>query len=903
MHLAAGTRLGPYEIESLVGAGGMGEVYKARDTRLDRAVALKILSPVLAAHPDLRDRFEREARAISTLAHPNICTLFDLGRENGTDYIVMEFLEGETLAARLERGALPLDQAIAIGIDIVSALEAAHRRSIVHRDLKPGNVILVRRAGLSGTPAAKLLDFGLAKLAAEAIVPGSTMMTAPQPLTQQGTILGTFQYMAPEQLEGADTDARSDIFSFGAVFYEMLTGRRVFHGKSQASLIGAILKDDPPTVSSIQAVTPPAVDRIVARCLAKDPDARWQTASDLASELKWVQQGGAHTPAAALLPRARMRWREAAAWMVAAAGLTAALVVALRPRPSDPADVLRFLVEETTEAPFSPAPIAPFPAISPDGKRLAFTTRGGASASGLAVRSFETAAVQLLPATENAAMPFWSHDSRSIAFSSAGKLIRYNLTTMTAQQIADAPAFEGGTWNRDGTILVGTPNGGLFKVSSQGGPLEPVTTLNTAKGEASHRWPVFMPDGRHYVFIVQPGNVIRFGSLESTATRDVAATEGRAIYAAGGYLLYGVQNVLHARRFDPVNGELSGEAIPIAENVRMLALNARATYTVSDTGVLVYRAGSAAQVSHLQWYDRAGKALEEALTPGDYRSLSLSPDGTRVAFHRHDISDGGGVWIKDLTRGTVTRVTFNSHSFDEVWHPDGRHVTFSMAPPSSNPLTPATNAVAEISMTTANGTGDVERLVSSKESNLWPSWSRDAKVLVFQVGANPQRRTTDIWAMPMETRKPAPYIHGAANELHPAFSPDGRWVAYVSDESGRAEVYVQPYPADGDKWTISTSGGIQPQWRSDGKELFFLSPTQQLQSVEIAIKDGRLDPGVPRLLFQTRALFSGGPLAPFRSYVVASDGKSFLINEPVLDPGQRPDPLMVILNWTALLRR
>lgn len=410
-----------------------------------------------------------------------------------------------------------------------------------------------------------------------------------------------------------------------------------------------------------------------------------------------------------------------------------------------------------------------------------------------------------------------------------------------------------------------------------------------------------MPDGRHYVFVVQPGNILRFGSLGTVETKDLAATEGRAIYSASGHLLYAVQNVLQARQFDPARGELTGDAVPIADNVRMLAANARAAYTVSDTGILVYRAGNAAIISHAQWYDRTGKPQGEAVLNGDIRSLSLSPDGARIAFHRHDQSDGGGVWIKDLARGTVTRVTFKSHSFGEVWHPDGRHIAFATTPFASSIGAPASSSFSEIAMTTANGTGDVERLVTGKVNNFWPTWSPDGKVLAYQVGTPPA--TADIWTMPMDTRRPVAYIHGAANEGHPAFSPDGKWVAYMSDESGRAEIYVQPYPANGDKWTISTSGGMQPQWRGDGKELFFLTPSLQIDAVDITVKGARFEAGVPRPLFTSRALLATGPQSPYRTYAVTRDGQSFLIDEPAPDQAQHHDPLTVILNWTALLRR
>jgi dipeptidyl aminopeptidase/acylaminoacyl peptidase len=408
-----------------------------------------------------------------------------------------------------------------------------------------------------------------------------------------------------------------------------------------------------------------------------------------------------------------------------------------------------------------------------------------------------------------------------------------------------------------------------------------------------------MPDGRHYLYIVQPGNIMRFGTLGSTDTRDLGPTDGRPIYSISGHLLYGAQAFLQARPFDPVRGEFTGDTKPIAEGVRMLAANARATYTVSDTGIVVYRAGLAETQSRIQWYDRAGKPLSEAVAPGDYRSLSLSPDGTRVAYHRHDVNDGGGIWLKDLTRGTTTRVTFGAHTFGETWHPDGRHIAFVK---SARPIGDATDTVTEIAMTAANGTGDVEAVVASKATNMWPVWSPDGRVLIYQVGTS-YNSPSDIWVMPMDTRKPVPFIHGAANEGQPAFSPDGRWVAYMSDETGRPEVYVQPYPANGDKFTISTAGGIQPQWRADGKELFFLSATRQMQAVDIGVKGDRFEAGAPRTLFTTRAALVAGPLGPYRVFGVAADGQSFVVDELPPDAGQRHDPLVVIVNWTSLLRR
>ncbi len=903
MHLEAGTRLGPYAIEALVGAGGMGEVYRARDTRLDRVVALKILSPVLAAHPDLRERFEREARAISNVAHPNICTLFDLGSDSGTDFIVMEFLEGETLAARLERGALPFDHAVSIAIDIVSALETAHRRGIVHRDLKPGNVMLVRRPGLSGAPAAKLLDFGLAKLAAEAPAASASLVTAPQPLTQQGTILGTFQYMAPEQLEGKAADERSDIFAFGSMFYEMLTGRRAFEGTSQASLIGAILRDQPPPASSVQAITPPAVDRIVARCLAKDPDERWQTASDLAAEMRWVQQGGA-----AAMGRAtgtRLTRRELAAWSLAGLMTVAAAVVwSLSGRPAhDDPPLVQFAVEETADAPFGVAPIAPFPAVSPDGRRIAYVT-SRESASQIAVRGLDNLTIQVLPGTEGGTLPFWSPDSRFVGFLSGGKLQRFDFKSGSISLIAAVTGFEGATWSRDGMILFGSSTGPVFRVPAEGGSPSAVTALDASRSETSHRWPAFMPDGRHFVYVALPRSGLRWSSLDGTETRDLFPTEGKAIVAPQGYLLYGLQGQLLARPFDPVRGAALGDAVTLADNVRFLPSNARATYSISDNGILVYRGGNPGALTHLQWYDRSGRAQTEAMPDGDYRSLALSPDDSRVAFHKHEPADGGGVWVKDLTRGTISRVTLNNalHSYDEDWHPDGRHIAFTQAPLSAPPIgTSLGGGTHDLFMTTASGTGSVDALVVSKDAKGSPDWSPDGHVLAYEQlnGAT----KIDIMVMAMETRTVAPYIHGSANETQPTFSPDGKWVAYASDESGRFEVYVQPYPATGDKWPISTTGGAQPRWRRDGRELFYLSISQQLTAVDVSTAGGRFEAGVPHVLFSTRASAVSGLASSFRQFAVTANGQAFLINETASTATAPRDPLKVVTNWMSLLRR
>ena len=888
MSLGPGTRIGPYQIESAIGAGGMGEVYRAVDTRLDRAVAIKILPPHLAASAGFRERFEREARAISSLAHPNICVLYDVGHQDGTEYLVMEYLEGETLASRLARGALPREQVLRHGIEIAEALDRAHRQGIVHRDLKPGNVMLTK----SG---AKLLDFGLAKIAlTNSAIAVASMPTAEQPLTAQGTILGTFQYMAPEQLEGQEADARSDIFSFGALLYEMATGRKAFAGKTQASLIGAILKDQPPPVSTVQPLSPPALDRVIARCLAKDPDDRWHSAHDLASELKWIQQGGSQAGVPAPVS-ARRRWRERTAWTLAAIATIAATALAFRVfGPSAPESPVRFTIDEPPEAPWSGAPMAPFPAISPDGRFVVFHGVKPDSGPTLMLRALETLTAKEIPGTHNAGLPFWSPDSRFIGFVADGKLKRYDTASGTIGNLCDAASFEGASWNRTNTIVFAPAAGdGLYRVFGDGGTPVPVTKL--VAGQTSHRWPYFMPDGRHFTFLIQPGNRVAFGSLDDRAFTELFAADAHAIYSPAGYLIFARDHALLARRFDPRTGRVSGDVIPLADAVRAATLNGRATYSVSDNGILVFRGGLISLLTRVEWYDRSGKPLEEVLSWGENRDIGLSPDGRRLAFHRHEETDGGGVWIKDLTRGTVSRLTFDaSHNFGALWHPDGRRVTY---------LSTRNKASGDIYLTSASGTGDDVALLTSPELKNWPSWSRDGRYLIFEQTNSASQR--DIAVLDTTTHKVSLYIHGVAREIHPEFSPDGKWVAYVSDESGRYDVYVQPFPASGDKWPISTAGGVHPRWRGDGKELFFLALDRTLMSVEVLASGDQFSASVPKPLFKTRAtFFGGGPSTQYRVFEVAPDGQRFLIDEEGNTDRERPrDPLTVVVNWTALLKR
>src|SRR5262245_43680143 len=658
MPLAAGTKLGPYEIEAPLGAGGMGEVYKARDTRLDRTVAIKILPAHLSGDPQLRQRFEREAKAVSSLNHPHICTLHDVGNQDGTDYLVMEFLEGETLAVRLEKGPLPLAQVLKYGIQISDALDKAHRQGVVHRDLKPGNVMLT-------AAGAKLLDFGLATAGAP-MAPGSSLTIAPtrtSPITQHGTIVGTFQYMSPEQLEGRDVDARSDLFAFGAVLYEMLTARRAFPGKSSFSVASAILEKDPEPISAQAPMTPPALDRTVRKCLAKDPEDRWQTARDLLLELKWIEEAGSQASVPAVI-RTRRRVAERA-WMAGVAALllaTTALGVLYYRSVSEEPQVVRAFIPPPEKANFrfvgggNQGPVT----ISPDGRMLAFSAQGADGIQILYVRPIDSPTPQPLAGTAGAGMPFWSPDSRSIGFFAEGRLKRIDARGGPALTLCEVGVVgRGGTWNRDGVIVFApSPNGPLHRVSDNGGQSTPVTKLDTARGETSHRWPKFLPDGKHFFFFVRLGalgtsnenNGIQIGSLDGTPPKFLVRTQANVAYASG-YLLFMRGNTLMAQPFDLDRLELGGEAVPLAENVQREPAGAIGVFSASQTGILAYQTGGEIIGSNLFWRDRAGKQTGALGESAGYMELSISPDRQKVVVSVLDSNVGPpDIWIYEISR-------------------------------------------------------------------------------------------------------------------------------------------------------------------------------------------------------------------------------------------------------------
>jgi Tol biopolymer transport system component len=883
MTIQAGSRLGPYEITAPIGAGGMGEVYRAKDTRLGRDVAVKVLPAAMSSSAELRQRLDREARTISQLSHPHICTLHDVGHQDGTDYLVMELLEGETLADRLGRGTIPLEQALRIGIEIAGALDAAHRQGIVHRDLKPGNVMLTK----SGV---KLLDFGLAKLAAPPshVSQATSMPTAlpeSQPLTSRGTILGTFQYMSPEQLEGKEADARSDIFAFGCVLYEMLTGQKAFTGKSQASLIGSIMTSEPAPISSIQPMTPPAVDRLVKGCLAKEPEHRWSTAHDVMLQLQWIAEGGS----AAGLPApvaARRRSREKLAWGIAAALMLAAAAFAYGfvKRAPKPPRLIRF------EIAIPPGVISmDAPKISPDGKILAINATDSTGKTQIWVRPLDATTAQPLAGTEGTRRPFWSPDSRYLGFMAEGKLKKIDVTGGPPTKICDAPTGVDGSWSPAGVILLdGTGQDPILRVSAAGGAPVAAVKIEPSRKEAQVGWPEFLPDGRHFLYMAMnqkpEDSAYRIGSLDSPETKPFAPAQTMLAYAPPGYLLFSKDRTLMAQRFDAKTLKTTGEPVPLAEQIGTDFVGL-ARFSVSRDGVLAYRTGESG--NRMVWVDRSGKELETLLDKGDYQDPIFSPARDQLAL---DINDPRGgktdIWLRDVARGVNSRFTFDkSSAYAPVWTPRGDAIVY----------TSERDGASGIYERSTLGQGE-EKLLVRLDGLFFPtSMLPDGSAIAYQIRS--PKTGFDIMILPRtEGAKPVPFRATQFNEGNAHFSPDGKFIAYVSNESGRSEVYVQPYPGPGRTWQISTTGGNDVQWRADGKELYYRSPDQRLMAVEVQLAPS-FQAGIPQPLFLAH-IATG---ASVTKYAPDSSGQRFLV---VSTLGREfLTPTNVVLNWSAALGR
>jgi eukaryotic-like serine/threonine-protein kinase len=882
MGLTTGTRLGPYEIQSPLGAGGMGEVYRARDTRLERTVAVKILPAQFSSDPVRKQRFEREAKTISNLNHPHICTLHDIGHQDGMDYLVMECVEGETLAKRLEKGPLPLDQVLKYGAQIADGLDKAHRSSVVHRDLKPGNIML--------TPTgAKLLDFGLAKPAAALASAATLTAVRTAPVTEEGTIVGTFQYMSPEQVEGKEVDGRSDIFSLGAVLYEMVTGKRAFEGKSQLSVASAILEKEPEPISAVKPLTPPAFDHAVRRCLAKNPEERWQTARDLALELKWIGESGSQAGVVGGVSAGRSR-REAAAWLLAAAlsvlliGGGAAWWQASNRHPHS--------MYFHTSVPFAANDLA----LSPDGRTLAMVAYS-AQASNYALWTYEIGGrrTSSLDGTQGASFPFWSPDGRFIGFFADGKLKKVEVSGGQPQVLCDAPNGRGGTWNRDGVIVFAPDSlgAGLFRVSSSGGsPLE-MTKLDASRSEQSHRWPVFLPDGKHFLYLgsnfagLLENDAIFLGSLDSQERRLVVNTSANAAYAEPGYLVYLRDNkTLVAQPFDRRRYVLSGEPHTLSDEVLYTSLVDRAVFSVSSGDVLVTQTGKGASVSQLTWFDRGGRRAGTVGMPASFGNVRLSPDGRRVAVDQIN-PDGRNIdiWILEPAQGATTRLTFDPSPHQApIWSPDGKQILFS----SNRKVT------TRLYLKNADGSGSEEEVAdlgTFVPVNAW-DWSRDAKHILFRKG-------NELWHLSRPEHVTKPLLQAKWTVRNAQSSPDGRWMAYASNETGSMQVYVSPFLNGNGKWQVSSAGGQEPRWRQDGKELFYLSADGKMMAVAVTT-DASFKAGSPVALFQTHRRQPVSSQDVF-SYDVSADGQRFLIITKVDEANAAP--LAITINWGSEMEK
>jgi eukaryotic-like serine/threonine-protein kinase len=876
MPLAPGVRLGPYEVLAPLGAGGMGEVYRARDTRLDRTVAIKILPQQLSSDPARKMRFEREAKTISSLNHPHICVLHDIGSQDGSDYLVMECVEGETLAKRLEKGPLPLEQVLKYGAQIADALDKAHRSGVVHRDLKPGNIMLT-------ATGAKLLDFGLAKPVSR-LVSGATLGAATQdsPMTQEGAIIGTFQYMSPEQVEGKELDGRSDIFSFGAVLYEMLTGRRAFEGKSQLSVASAILEKEPAPISTVKPLTPPALDYTLKKCLAKVADERWQNASDLASHLKWIGETGGHTTAA---PSAAMRkTREFLAWGVSGVLAVALVVAAIWWRsPRLPAEPMYFH-----------APL-PFPArdmaLAPNGHSLAVVAYlESARRNAIWIYEIGSKEARTLPDTESGSYPFWSVDGKSLAFFAGAKLRKLELSGGTVQTICDAPSGRGGTWNKDGVIIF-APNTatGLYRVPASGGSPTEISNLDVERGETSHRWPMFLPDGVHYLYLGADFSgrkhidAIFMGTLGSNEKRLVVDATANAAYVAPGYLLYYREQTLLAQPFDAGKLELTGTPATVLTDLQFLPQVKRAVFAASD-GALISQSGSQAVISQLVWFDRKGNEVGSVGHPDVYGNVFIAQNGKSVGTDKTDVGSlNTDVWTYELQRDAEKRLTFDP-AIDSVpiWSPDASRVVFG-----SNRL-----GRFDLFLKNSDGAQEEKNLIKSEIDSFPTDWSHDGKYILY--GRGP-----DLWFVTLPELKSSQFLKAVSVLRNGQFSPDGKWVAYASNESGKWEIYVTSFPEARGKWQVSAGGGEQPRWRADGKELFYLSSDGKMMAAPVT-EGSSFDAGAGVALFQAAPR---QPVMVYDLFVydVSRDGQRFLINTPVKQA--ETAPMSILLNWIAKLNK
>jgi Tol biopolymer transport system component len=909
----------------------MGEVYRAQDTRLDRTVAIKIL-PAGSSTPTRTQRFAREARAVSKVNHPHICTLYDIGEQDGVQFIVMEYLEGETLAQRIRRGAMPLEQVLRYAIEIADALVHAHRQGIVHRDLKPANIML--------TPAgAKLLDFGIAALHQSGL-PGSDLAglsaTGAETLTEEGTIVGTLQYMAPEQLEGFEADARTDIFSFGTVLHEMITGKRAFQGKTQVLLISSIATSEPPPLSSAEPATPPVLDHVVKTCLAKNPDDRWQTARDLLAELRWIAEGGA--AATAIMPAVAAPNRRSQRFLgygvtaaaVVAAGVLAAPAYSYFKAPDPPAEI-RYRV---WESPYDATPHSDgYFAISPDGRHLIHRgdEDGINDPQGLYVSQIGEPSFRRLPGTDEPTQPFWSPAGDAVAFLAGGQLMRVSLAGGPSQRIAPVKNMFGGAWNRDNVILIGSQTG-IHRVSAEGGT--PELLIPKGDKEVGLYWPQFLPDGRRFLYLSwtsdAPARAIMIASLDNPTGTRVMAAESNAFYTEAGHLVFHKADALYAQPFDLDALAPRGEMVRIATQVTFTSSHGYGAFAVARDGTLVYGEedpGVSVDAGNQQlrlwqpaWVDRQGRELEKVGSYHVYRGLEVSPDGKRIALHRHD-EPGGDVWIVEPT-GTDTRLTFEPARDNSmpIWSPPtGEHIVFGARRDGKWAL------IRRLS----DGRGIEEVLYDSDVPIVPMSWSSDGLRIVF--GQGDGQTNNDLWVLTLESpggtpakgSKPEVFVSTPFNETHGQISPDGRWIAYASNEtkSDQYEIYVRPFPTGAGRWQVSRTGGDFPRWSRDGQELFFLQntapnftqPNTVMSSVKVNTKGETFtyDPPVDVMTLRSINLdhpggdyptYATGPNGTFLTFIWANVTATTTGASATVGPDQEGG-LTVARHWEGRIRR
>jgi serine/threonine protein kinase/Tol biopolymer transport system component len=886
--LAANTKLSHYHILAKIGSGGMGEVYLAEDARLDRKVAIKVLPADFAKDEDRLRRFEQEAKATSALNHPNILTVHDIGEHDGNPFIVSELLDGEELRQRLDEGPIPLRKAVEYAQQIVSGLSAAHEKGIVHRDLKPENLFITK------DDRVKILDFGLAKLSEPVAVASGSEDHTRKALTNPGVVMGTVGYMSPEQVRGQMTDHRSDIFSFGLILYEMITGRRAFQHETMAETMSAILKEEPEEITESHPAISPSLDRIVRRCLEKKPERRFQTASDLGFALESLSaptsaSGGGLTmlAAAAVAETERSSWRPRIPWIVAAAAVLVALTVLAavyirRPIPDE--RLVRFEVS----IPDSSSEIRT-PVISPDGRIIVYVAMVEGKRY-LYIRALDSMTEQRINGSEGASSPFWSPDSRYIGFFAIGKLKKADVNGGPVQVLCDAGTGTGGAWNRDGVILFGMVAKGIHRVSSAGGEATELLPVDASRKESEQDFPSFLPDGRHFFYYSWNGSSstteIFVASIDGRERKSVLKNDSNVAYVSPGFLLFARGTTLMAQPFDTNKLQLSGDPVPVVESVAYSTSDAYSNFSVSENGTMLYLSGGAG-ARQLTWFDRQGKAISPVGPPGSYNDLVLSPDGKRAATQR-TVDGNSDIWIIDLVRGLPLRFTFAPTSEDDpAWSSDGNSLLFTSDKDGGG---------RKIFRKIASGAGNEEAIsdeVGPVDDGI--DWSPDGKNIIYEVAG--EKTSSDLWVLAMTGgAKPYPLLQSEFSEFHGRFSPDGRYFAYVSTESGRPEVYVQSFPPAGGKWQISTEGGAQPHWRRDGKELFYLSADRKMMAVEVKL-EGSFDSGVPTTLFQTLV---SGFTSPNR-YDVSADGQRFLVNSAVEEASKTP--ISLVLNWASTLKK